>query len=154
MEIKHIDYNKLIDKAMHQVVRQSLEYAKSGQLPGEHHFYITFFTKYDGVKLSPVLLQRFPEQMTIVVQHQFENLTVDDKKLGITLTFSGVKERIEIPYHAIIAFQDPSVQFALQFKHELSSANNSEENIKTDKKPSSKKNNVVSLDKFRKNKTK
>lgn len=147
MEDTIIDYNKLIDKAMHQVVRESLSYAQKGELPGEHHFYITFFTKFEGVKISESLQESFPDHMTIVVQHQFENLIVAEEKFSLSLYFSGIRERIEVPYNAIIAFQDPSVNFSLKFRHEKEEARKNIEVKKTPLKKVSGK--VLSLADFK-----
>ncbi|MEK7801765.1 MAG: ClpXP protease specificity-enhancing factor SspB, partial [Pseudomonadota bacterium] len=85
-------------------------------LPGEHHFYITFMTDFPGVAIPDYLRERYPGEMTIVMQYQFENLTVDEEKIGITLSFNNVPERLVVPLAAITIFADPSVNFALQFQ--------------------------------------
>ena len=90
------------------------EIAEHG-LPGKHHFYITFDTNYDGVELPDYLRARYPEEMTIVLQHQFWGLDVGQEKFSVTVSFSGVSERIVVPYAAVRSFADPSVSFGLRF---------------------------------------
>ena len=85
-------------------------------MPGEHHFYITFLTDYPGVKIPDYLRDRYPGEMTIVLQYQFSDLFVDKEKMGVTLSFNNVPERLEVPLAAISIFADPSVNFALQFQ--------------------------------------
>src|SRR5262249_37213049 len=84
-------------------------------LPGEHHFFITFVSKAEGVKLSPRLLAQYPEEMTIILQHQFWDLAVLDDRFEVGLSFGGVPERLVVPFSAIKSFLDPSVKFGLQF---------------------------------------
>src|SRR5262249_46604037 len=84
-------------------------------LPGEHHFFITFVSKAEGVKLSPRLLAQYPEEMTIILQHQFWDLTVLDDRFEVGLSFGGIPERLVVPFGAIKSFLDPSVKFGLQF---------------------------------------
>src|SRR5262249_51456667 len=115
MPVDHIRYDLLAQEALRSVVRQVLaDVAKSG-VPGEHHFYITFSTKAEGVKMSPRLRAQYPEEMRIVLQHQFWDLSVTDEGFEVGLSFGGVPERLAIPFAAVTAFVDPSVQFALQF---------------------------------------
>jgi len=110
-----IRYDVLAQEAMRGVVKKVLtEVARAG-LPGEHHFYITFNTQAPGVRISSRLRERYPEEMTIVVQHQFWDLEVSGQSFEIGLAFSGVPERLLIPFTAIRSFVDPSVQFGLQF---------------------------------------
>ncbi|HVV61419.1 MAG TPA: ClpXP protease specificity-enhancing factor SspB [Pseudolabrys sp.] len=112
----HIRYDLLTQQALRAVVRNVLaDVAKKG-LPGDHHFYITFDTKADGVKLSPRLREQFPEEMTVILQHQFWDLTVTDDGFEVGLSFGGVPERVGVPFEAVNAFFDPSVQFGLQFE--------------------------------------
>ena len=115
MSVDHIRYDLLAQEALRSVVRQVLaDVAKSG-VPGEHHFYITFSTKAAGVKMSPRLRAQYPEEMRIVLQHQFWDLSITDEGFEVGLSFGGVPERLAIPFAAVTAFVDPSVQFALQF---------------------------------------
>ncbi len=90
------------------------EVAEHG-LPGKHHFYITFETNYDGVDLPDYLRSRYPEEMTIVLQHQYWGLEVEQEKFSVTVSFSGVSEQIVVPYAAVRSFADPSVSFGLRF---------------------------------------
>lgn len=111
-----IRYDLLTQQALRGVVRNVLsETAKKG-LPGEHHFYITFDTQADGVRLSQRLRTQYPEEMTIILQHQFWDLTVTDESFEVGLSFGGIPERLTIPFEAINGFFDPSVQFGLQFE--------------------------------------
>jgi len=111
-----IDYGKLIDDAMHVIVRKALQRVSKDGLPGKHHFFISFLTNYPGVVLSDELRAKYPEEMTIVLQHQFEDLKVTDKRFDVVLSFDNVKENIGAPFDALLAFADPSVKFGLQFR--------------------------------------
>src|ERR1044071_2194339 len=116
MPVDHLRYDILAQAALRGMVRGLLaDVAKKG-LPGEHHFYVTFDTHADGVRISPRLLEQYPEQMTVVLQHQFWDLKVTDEIFEVGLSFGGVAEKLVIPFAAITAFVDPSVQFALQFE--------------------------------------
>jgi uncharacterized protein len=116
MAVDHIRYDILAQEALRGVVRTVLlDAAKSG-LPGEHHFYISFDTRADGVRLSPRMLAQYPEEMTVVLQHQFWDLVVTDDGFEVGLSFGGIPERLAIPFAAIKGFFDPSVQFGLQFE--------------------------------------
>ena len=108
-------YDLLTQDALRGVVRLALERVKASGLPGDHHFFISFATCFPGVEISDVLLGKHPEEMTIVVQHQFWNLKVTDRRFEIELSFNNVPERLVVPYAAIKGFFDPSVQFGLQF---------------------------------------
>jgi uncharacterized protein len=109
-------YDQLAQNALRGVVREALrKIAKSG-LPGEHHFYIAFDTRHPGVRISDKHLQRYPREMTIVIQHQYTNLLIDEEKFEVNLVFDQVPERLVIPFSAIKGFLDPAVQFGLQFE--------------------------------------
>jgi hypothetical protein len=117
MPVDHIRYDLLTQQALRAVVRRVLgDVAKSGALPGEHHFYVTFDTRAAGVRLSPRLREQYPEEMTIVLQHQYWDLTVTEAYFEVGLSFNGVTEKLHIPLDAIKGFFDPSVQFGLQFE--------------------------------------
>ena len=117
MAVDHIRYDILAQEALRGVVRTVLlDAAKSG-LPGEHHFYISFDTRADGVRLSPRMLAQYPEEMTVVLQHQFWDLVVTDDGFEVGLSFGGIPERLAIPFASIKGFFDPSVQFGLQFEN-------------------------------------
>ena len=109
-------YDKMVESALRGVVRQAVTEVQTRGLPGEHHFYITFMTDFPGVKIPDCLRERYPGEMTIVLQYQFENLTVDDITMGVTLSFNNIPERLTVPLAAITIFADPSVNFALQFQ--------------------------------------
>lgn len=110
-------YDRMVEAALRGVVREAIqEVIGEGELPGDHHFYITFITDFPGVKIPAYLRDRYPGEMTIVLQYQFYDLEVDDEKMGVTLSFNNVPERLEIPLAAITIFADPSVNFALQFQ--------------------------------------
>jgi uncharacterized protein len=112
----HIRYDLLTQQALRSVVRNVLGEAAKKGLPGEHHFYISFDTKADGVRLSDRLRAQYPEQMTVILQHQFWDLEVDDTGFGAGLSFGGVPEKLYVPFESIKGFFDPSVQFGLQFE--------------------------------------
>ena len=116
MATDHIRYDVLARDALRGVLRRVLTDAAEHGLPGEHHFYITFLSTADGVKLSPRLLAQYPEEMTIILQHQFWDLVVTEDRFEVGLSFGGVPERLVVPFAAIKSFLDPSVQFGLQFE--------------------------------------
>ena len=117
MPVDHIRYDLLTQQALRAVVRRVLsDVAKTGSLPGEHHFYVTFATHAPGVKLSPRLREQYPEEMTIVLQHQFWDLAVTEAHFEVALSFNGISEKLHVPLDAIKGFFDPSVQFGLQFE--------------------------------------
>ncbi len=110
-----IDYPGMIDSAMRGVVRDALVHVDKFGLPGEHHFFISFQTNYPGVSISPQLKSRYPEEITIVVQHQFWDLKITDKQFSIMLSFNNIPEKLVVPWDALTAFADPSIKFGLQF---------------------------------------
>jgi uncharacterized protein len=117
MPVDHIRYDILVQEALRGMVRDVLtEAAKNKGMPGEHHFFITFDTTAEGVRLSDRLRAQYPEEMTIVLQHQFWDLRVTDEDFEVGLSFGGVAERLMVPLDAIKVFADPSVQFTLQFE--------------------------------------
>jgi uncharacterized protein len=116
MPTDHIRYDILTRDALRGVLRQVLTDAATDGLPGDHHFYITFLSKADGVKLSPRLLAQYPEEMTIILQHQFWDLVVTEDRFEVGLSFGGTPERLVVPFSAIKGFFDPSVKFGLQFE--------------------------------------
>ncbi len=115
MATDHIRYDVLARDALRGVLRRVLADAAEHGLPGEHHFFITFISTADGVKLSPRLLAQYPEEMTVILQHQFWDLVVTDDRFEVGLSFGGIPERLVVPFSAIKSFFDPSVQFGLQF---------------------------------------
>jgi hypothetical protein len=116
MAFDHIRYDILAQDALRGVVRRVLlDTAKNG-LPGEHHFYISFDTRAEGVQLSPRMRAQYPEEMTVVLQHQFWDLEVTENGFEVGVSFGGVPERLAVPFAAVKGFFDPSVQFGLQFE--------------------------------------
>jgi uncharacterized protein len=116
MATDHIRYDVLARDALRGVLRRVLTDAAEHGLPGEHHFFITFLSTAEGVKLSPRLLAQYPQEMTVILQHQFWDLTVTEDRFEVGLSFGGIAERLVIPFNAIKSFFDPSVQFGLQFE--------------------------------------
>ena len=111
-----LDYNYLTNRALKGVLRDVLSITQElGAAPGEHHFYIEFATGADGVDIPSHLKQAYPERMTIVLQHQFRDLAVDEDGFRVTLWFKGEPSLLVIPYEAVLSFTDPSVQFGLRF---------------------------------------
>ncbi len=109
-------YDLLVQEALKGVVRKVLIDAGRDGLPGDHHFYISFRTDYPGVRLSQRMREKYPEEMTIVLQHQFWDLGITEHTFEVGLSFSGVPERLLIPFDALVGFFDPSVQFGLKFE--------------------------------------
>lgn len=127
-----IRYDVLTQEALRGVIRKVLDEVAVAGLPGDHHFFITFDTTHPGVRLSPVMRERYPESMTIVIQHTFWNLETDANGFELDLTFNDVRERLRIPFMAIQAFFDPSVKFGLQFDLEALGDNDAEEHSVVD----------------------
>jgi hypothetical protein len=116
MATDHIRYDVLARDALRGVLRHVLKDAAEQGLPGEHHFYITFLSTAEGVKISPRLLSQYPQEMTVILQHQFWDLVVTDDRFEVGLSFNGIPERLVVPFSSIKSFFDPSVQFGLQFE--------------------------------------
>jgi uncharacterized protein len=116
MATDHIRYDVLARDALRGVLRRVLTDAAAHGLPGEHHFFITFLSTAEGVRLSPRLLAQYPEEMTIILQHQFWDLVVTEDRFEVGLSFGGIPERLVVPFNSIKSFFDPSVQFGLQFE--------------------------------------
>jgi uncharacterized protein len=172
MPTDHIRYDVLTRDALRGVLRHVLTDAAAHGLPGDHHFYITFLSKADGVKLSPRLLAQYPDEMTIILQHQFWDLAVTDDRFEVGLSFGGTPERLVVPFSAIKGFFDPSVQFGLQFESpeadaaqdhapplpapvsdqaiEAGAADTTDTDGDDDPPPASEGAEVVRLDRFRK----
>jgi len=116
MAVDHIRYDILAQEALRGVVRTVLADAAKNGLPGEHHFYISFDTRADGVRLSPRMLKEYPQEMTIVLQHQFWDLMVTEDGFEVGMSFGGIPERVAVPFAAVKGFVDPSVEFGLRFE--------------------------------------
>lgn len=159
-----IDYGNLMHRAMRGLIQEVLEGVKSDGLPGEHHFFITFDTQHPDVEIADWLSDRYPGEMTVVMQHWYDNLTVTDEGFGVTLNFGDAPEPLYIPYDAIKTFVDPSVEFGLRFETQDSDDEETELEVVdedfvaeiADSAPSEPKAEpsgdaeVVSLDSFRK----
>ncbi|WP_139863006.1 SspB family protein [Bradyrhizobium ivorense] len=115
MATDHIRYDVLARDALRGVLRRVLADAAEHGLPGEHHFYITFLSGADGVKLSSRLLAQYPEEMTIILQHQFWDLVVTEDRFEVGLSFGGIPERLTVPFASVTRFLDPSAPFDLRF---------------------------------------
>ncbi len=112
-----IPYDEIVQEALRAVVGRVLTtIAESGGLPGEHHFYITFKTQAPGVDIPQRLIERFPDEMTIVIQNRYWDLLVDDERFSVGLSFNQVPSKLMIPYSAITGFHDPAVNFELRFQ--------------------------------------
>jgi hypothetical protein len=112
-----IPYDEIVQEALREVVGRVLhEVEKSGGLPGGHHFYITFKTRMPGVEIPKHLVDRFPDEMTIVIQHRYWDLKVDDDFFSVGLSFGGVPSLLVIPFGAVTDFVDPAVDFSLKFQ--------------------------------------
>ncbi|SNT71556.1 SspB family protein [Paracoccus seriniphilus] len=116
MTSSEIDYGGMMHRAMQGLIANVLRSIATDGLPGEHHFFITFDTRDEGVEMADWLRERYPEEMTIVIQHWFDNLTVDDDGFSITLNFGNSPEPMRIPFDALRTFVDPSVEFGLRFE--------------------------------------
>lgn len=109
-------YEILVQDALRSVVKAALKRVVLEGLPGTHHFFISFRTDAEGVEISPALRAQYPEEMTIVLQHQFWGLTVDDEGFSVGLSFNQTPQSLRIPFHALTQFHDPAVQFQLPFQ--------------------------------------
>jgi hypothetical protein len=108
-------YDVMVQRALRGVLRDALQLVSESGLPGEHHFYITFRTDHPGVEIPDRLRERYPNEMTIVLQNQFWGLEVGEESFAVTLSFNDLPERVTVPFQSVIAFADPSVRFGLQF---------------------------------------
>ena len=111
-----LQYDKMVEAALRGVVREALGFAAKTGLPGNHHFYLTFRTDHPGVEMSDGLRAQYPNDMTVVLQHQYWGLEANDDHFVVNLSFSNIPERLKVPYAAMMSFVDPSVKFGLQFQ--------------------------------------
>ena len=143
MDKKNIDYDRIVEDTLRLVVKKSLELVNEEGLPGDHHFYISFDSTYEGIKVPSELKAGEDNEIKIILQHQFWDLIIDDHKFSVVLSFSGKKKNISVPFNSITSFSDPSVGFSLQFKKDILG-----ENINKEKKISSNKSNKGKKQKF------
>jgi hypothetical protein len=152
--MSELDYGGMMHRAMRGLVREVLDQVADEGLPGDHHFFISFDTSATGVKIADWLRERYPEEMTVVIQHWFDHLEIEDDQFGITLNFGDAPEHLVIPYAAILTFVDPSVEFGLRF--ETSDAYENDEDLESEEQDTPSEpdqpteSEVVILDKFRK----
>jgi hypothetical protein len=152
-------YDKLVEQALRGVIRDVLARVAKEGVRSAHHFYIGFATQAPGVEIPPRLLERFPSEITIVLQHQFWDLKVGEDEFSVALSFDKQVEKLTIPFAAIKSFADPSVEFALAFAEPPAAASNEpalpaviadKPKTKAEKPASEEKGQVVALDAFRK----
>ena len=118
-DVTTLSYERMVEDALRGVLRHALEITQKQGLPGSHHFYVTFDTTHQGVRMADSLRTMHPSEMTIVLQHQFWDLGVEEESFDITLSFSGVSQRLHVPFAAVTAFADPHAKFGLQFHVEF-----------------------------------
>lgn len=156
---RSIDYGNLMHRAMRGLIQQVLTRVAAEGLPGKHHFFITFDTMHPDVEIADWLSDRYPGEMTIVIQHWFDNLTVTDEGFSVTLNFGDSPEPLYIPFDAIRTFVDPSVEFGLRFENQEDDEEDADEEAPMqemaepedeDEAPKKGAAQVVSLDSFRK----
>jgi len=157
-----LDYDDLVDDALRGVMVRALKMVESQGLPGEHHFYITFRTDHPRARVGDDLRAKYPEEITVVMQHQFWDLRVDDRGFQIGLSFNQVPQLLYVPFAAVTAFVDPSVKFGLQFQARTGEDDDLDTDAPLDvdrsgpmadkdtESPSADSDNVVALDTFRK----
>lgn len=150
-----IQYDSMVQQALLSVVKEVLQNTAEEGLPGDHHFYITFCTNHPKTSIPSYLKERYPDEMTIVIQNQFSNLVVDDNHFEISLSFNSKLEHLYIPFLALEGFFDPSVDFGLHF-HATEVDNDNSEDLPAiieaadDQEDDVTTDNVVTLDTFRK----
>ncbi|MBQ0750217.1 MAG: hypothetical protein KBT70_08445 [Roseovarius sp.] len=149
---RSIDYGNLMHRAMRGLIQEVLSKVQAEGLPGAHHFFITFDTKHPEAKLADWLKQRYPSEMTVVMQHWYDDLKVTNDGFAVTLNFGDAPERLYVPYDSIQTFVDPSVEFGLRFETQEVDEDIDEldDTDPPDDDPSPGKAEVVRLDSFRK----
>ncbi len=162
MSANQIDYQQLARDASREIVRRVLAQTAAEGLPGDHHFYLTFDTTHPGVEISPQAQDLYPDEMTIVIQHQFWDLVVEEESFAVTLRFEGAKQRVRVPFEALTTFVDPVAEFGLNLSS-VHEPEGDEENLdpeklaaetgESDDEPQPDPHmggDVVSIDRFRK----
>ncbi|MEE6206513.1 MAG: ClpXP protease specificity-enhancing factor SspB [Alphaproteobacteria bacterium] len=149
--VKYIDemnYDELVEKSLRNVVYYALKIVEEQGLPGENHFYITFRTDFPGTVVSKNLKIQYPESMTIVLQNQFDNLTVRHNNFSVDLSFGGIPQTITVPYDAITYFADPYAKFGLSFEPESCEASIAEPHAQIIPAETANKAEVISIDSY------
>ena len=149
---RSIDYGNLMHRAMRGLIQSVLTDVAENGLPGAHHFFITFDTMHPDVQIADWLKERYPTEMTVVIQHWYENLSVNDDGFSITLNFGNNPEPMVIPFDALRTFVDPSVEFGLRFETQEQDEEDEDEDIEVEaeEEPVRQDAEIVSLDQFRK----
>ncbi len=145
-----INYDNLMEKALKHVVVEALKIAADEGLPGENHFYISFKTNHPDVRMDTALLDQYPEDMTIVLQHQFANLMLSEDYFEVDLSFNSIPHTLRIPYEAITYFADPHARFALSFSCPENTPSSAKQSQGELKKAVGSSAEIVSIDAFRK----
>ena len=153
--VEEIDYGNLMHNAMRSLIQDVLAEVKNNGLPGEHHFFITFDTNHPEVEMAPWLKERYPTEITVVMQHWYDDLEVRDDGFSVTLNFGDTPEHLVIPYESILTFVDPSVEFGLRFESSEDDDNPEEPAVFSSDEANTAKTEketgqIVSLDSFRK----
>ncbi len=153
---RSIDYGNLMHRAMRGLIQTVLADVAQNGLPGAHHFFITFDTTHPGVAIADWLKERYPSEMTVVLQHWFSGLEVTDEGFSVTLNFGNHPEPLVIPFDSVRTFVDPSVEFGLRFESQDDDEDEEDEDEGDEDEPLADdpprpEAEVVSLDKFRKN---
>lgn len=161
---KEIEYERMVEDALRSVVRETLNLVEKDGLPGEHHLYITFQTEHPKVNIPEYLKEKYPEEMTIVLQYKFWGLEVKKDQFQVTLSFNKVSEQLIIPFEAITGFADPAANFGLRFEtledaedddmdglfSETDSQDLNQEEVNKEKEKIQKSADIITLDRFRK----
>ncbi len=146
MNITTLSYERMVEDALRGVLREALRITAKQGLPGAHHFYITFDTTAPGVQISASLKALHPNEMTIVLQHQFWDLQVEEERFAIGLSFHGVQQRLSIPFAAVTAFADPHAKFGLQFHVEFEERSGADEDADLDNEDAEPTNDALPVD--------
>lgn len=149
-----LNYGKMMEQALRGVMAEAISHVADHGLPGEHHFYITFSTRHAGTSMPDTLRKEYPEQMTIVIQHEYDSLAATEEGFSINLSFSGRPSDLFVPWDAVLTFVDPAVEFGLKFEETEPEDDEPEDMISEDDEPEEDapkgSAEVVSLDRFRK----
>ena len=146
----YLEYDEMVESALRRVVKDALDQAIKHGLKDNHHFYVGFETERSDVIMPDHVRDRHPDEITVVIQHQYWDLATDDNGFHVTLSFDGVHEKLYVPFNALTSFMDPSVRFALQFTPIPAAEPGTPNGNGKGKKDENSENKVVTLDAFRK----